>query len=791
MKILSAQDAGLIVNAALRSHQSYWERIRNQEMEIMEGKPPFEPKDLEEKGASWCNNRNYGQGKSHVEQSVGNNVTDILKSIQLMEIEFETFDKKKHKSNIDAFLLDDNLKDIFQEKICGAFAETLTQSDKLKTFLNTAEYNSFLHGYCPITRDPFGWIGLANHITHIAFEDRTKVGNIKIWVSFDVIKADVLLEKLEQLCENKNIKPTLIREEDGGYIIYDNGWIRKGLESALCYQLTQMQLKGKDGQEKMVFNTWDDVKNLIQDNGRTWIEKNVNNIYIAKIFTKECDCFVETYVRMMKSVDFADSEFTTTVDKYLMFQKCYPNTKSTDFIDIVKEYAISSTDYIHDLRGSGKQIAEYSHWFNIKKNAIEDKLLLSGGLILKAPNTLIQQNVALKVIGGMVVLPEDVNFAPNQIKQDLGDHVQSIEMDKQDYDERIFHYRPKPQLTSRPTKDEVQLVGAEISQQAQNRLPFKLIDYSNIFTKSLYDLANLEFDEEKEKEEQECFFERLKEEFSQFDLEITDIKKILSRIKRIHITPVLQNIQAIQQALSIAPNNMARKKLLRMLFLAYGFSRRDINILIQEENYGNQLEMAAIENAAFYNTSEMVFTFGQDHITHLNVHFGKMDRVLTNVKSGDDPVKAYNFINNAITNTAKHVEALKSNPFFNSKYKEFYKMQVVFEKNAQELGKAIEKMQQQIVQQQQDQQQQGQQLSPKDQQALYLDRVKTMDKIHRANLQAQANQERRQKDFEFKQNLLAKKAESEINMAEELAKVKSELEMLQKATKMSNNVPTS
>lgn len=784
MKILSAGDAGLIVNAAVRSHANYWESIHEQEDHIMNGKPPFPPEELQKKGAAWCNNRNFGKGRANTEQAVIANVTDILKAFSLMEISFVTFNKKIHKDNIDYFLVDDNLKDIFQEKIAGVFEEALLSTEKLKPFISTAEYNSFLFGYCAISRDIFNFIGKPNHVTHIAFEDRTPVGDIKTWVSFDVIKADMLIKKLADL---EGMQAGVVRDQDGGYIIYENGWVKKALEESLAIQINAQNFKNADGSD-IVVTSWDDIKLLSEDRGGTWLEKNINNIYVAKIFTKEDDgSFTETYVETRRTTDEEHGDFKA-VSKYILYQKSHKNKKFSDFINIIKEFSISSSDFIQDLRGAGKFIAAYSLWFDIKANTIEDKLLLSGSLVFETPNSLINENVKLNVLGAMVQIPEGVKFAPNQVRYDLQDHLQSLAVDKQEYDDSTFHYRPKANLTSRPTKDEVQMVNSQISQQSQNRLPFKLLDYSKVLTNIFIDLVNGDFEDGEQKDCQDLFYDRLTEEFSQFGLEKKDIKKICNLVRSINIHPVIGNVEAINQAMEVAPNPMARKKLLKMLFLSYGFSRNDINILIQEEDYGNELEKAAMENGLFYNTSEIMFTLGQDHITHLNTHFGKIDRVFQNIKGGDDPVKGYNYINNALQNTVKHVEAVKNHPFYKNRFKDFYKIQVQFEAELKVLAQEIQAMQDQAQKQQQDQQQGGQQgqqsLPPDVQQRMYIDRVKALDKIQRTNQQAQANQDRRNQEFEFKKGLQQKQTDAKIDTAKQLAEMQQQIELLKQSAKL-------
>lgn len=218
-----------------------------------------------------------------------------------------------------------------------------------------------------------------------------------------------------------------------------------------------------------------------------------------------------------------------------------------------------------------------------------------------------------------------------------------------------------------------------------------------------------------------------------------------------------------------------------MLFIAFGFNRRDINIFIQEEEYGKELEQAALENAAFYNTSEVVFTLGQDHITHLNTHFPKIDRRFQAVKQGEDPVAGYNYIFNALSNTTKHVQALKDHPFFSGRFKEYITIQKHFEQEIKILQQEIQKLQDQA--QKDGKENQQVQLPPEVQQKLYIEKVKALDKIERTNRLSQATQERKRQDFEFKKELASKQVDENIKTQKELAELKKDLELLKASTK--------
>ena len=782
MKIKSSGDAGSIITSAIQSHAEYWKKIHDQEDFVMNGREPFNFEELKEKGISWANNRNYGEGKSEVEQAVSNSTAEILKSISLMDVEFENFDEKKHKNNVDFFLTDKYLKDIIGGKIAYCYEEVLTESNKLRPFITSIEYGSFFSGYSPVLRSQFKIMGDPVHITAVAFEDKTETDDLKTWVIFDIIKADVLLAKLEETRRLEN-DGVAIDHCGESYVISSNFWIIKGLEQALYYQLNQLHLKkNDDDKEDWIFNSWDDIDILVGKKGKTWITQNINNINIAKIYTKEDNGFCETYVETRAATD-SGNDFYSTTSGYLMYQRCHVNVAYNNFINLVQEFSVAPTRYIQDLRGAGKFIAAFSLWYDIKQNTIEDKLLLNKSVVIKTTDSLSRENAKITPIAGMILMPEGVEIGTSQIDFDLGAHVQSIQMDKREHRERTFHYQPKADLTSRPTKDEVQMVSREVSKQSQNRLQFKLSEYSNIFTVIFEDLVTKKYRNKTESDVQDNFFRKLKDELQSFNLKDEDIKSIVKKVRRITISPVLQDIGAIKEVLSITPNGAARNKLLKMYFLALGFNRRDVNIFISDEEFGNDLSIAALENAAFYDTQELVVTTGQDHITHLNTHYGKVDRVFKGIKAGEDPVRNFNFINNALSNCQKHLELLQVNPFFKNKFKEFANIQKFFTKEQKSLADQISAMQERM--QQEGDQKGDQQIPPQVRNKMYIDRIKALDKIERTNQLQQAASERKRQDFEMKQQLAQAKVSNDIELKKQLADMQKEIELLKASSKLS------
>jgi hypothetical protein len=790
MVIKNTQDAAAIIDAAVISHEDQWERIANSESYLMDYKPPFEEADREEQMIKWANNWNYGKGRMIIEKGVISNVVEMFRSLSLMEVEFS---RNKSEDPIYQFLSTDFLRYSIGRKIAEIFADILEDDVRFHTFLTKIEYNSFTFGYCPIVRDKFIYLGSAASLKCVAFEDRTTLEQIRNWVVFDFIKAEMLLEKIKQ---NVNYSTTLVQPTRGKeYNIYENGWIKEGIEEIFFNALKQndqvrdavrngdltltQMLKDDEGDLQIV--TWDDV-NLIRDHfGDTWTALNINNINIAKIFTTDANGEItETYIALSS---YSEGYASVGTHQYLLYQKNKGKIPYTDLINIVKEFAIGSDDYIQSLKGVSKQVTQDSLIYDFKKNAIEDKLMLNGNLVLQEVEDLSGEQVKIKVYGGMTILPPNAIIAPNQIKQDIGEHVNSIRNDDFDFNNQISHYNPRINLSNRPTKDEVQLRGQEHSSQRSAKSPSKLRDYSVLFTNIFKDLINEEFENPIDKAAKDKFFEELTESLSEFGIEDKeDVRKILEEVKFIKLNAVNNDTAAIQTAMPFAQNSNGRTRLIRSFLISLGFSRQDVNMFVESVEYGYQVEQAANENASFYNTSEVVFDSSQDNVGHLNIHFPKIDRMIKGIQGGEDIVAGFNYITNALTNTEKHVEAIRTSYFFKNRYKEFSDIQNYFTKTAKQIADMINKKKQENAANPQGGNNMA--IPPEELRKIELLEWKAQKKEERTNFLTAAAAQRKMAEFQQKMEMKKQDGDTNKKIKEELASLQMELEQLKAATKL-------
>lgn len=792
LKIECAADVAIVLNAAVDSHKEQWNKIDNIEDYIIRARQPWTDEELKEAGYSWCANFNYGKGKALVEKNVGLNTLSIMASLAFMDVTFNSFDKKKHKKKVYLFLEDPRLRCKFSFALSLALAETLEWDPDFYSFVSKIENECFCFGHCSVTRDPFSYLGVAHKVREIAYEDRTTFSNPQCWLTFDIIKAEFLYRQYLKFKDNNT---NLEMGRDGvPYHVYESGWVKEGLLEVFKDALN----KKKDGDKELAdkdceppVETWENIEALIAKEGYTAILTNIKNLYVVKVYQiDEQSNFWETYAVTKTDPLQRGVNVSLGVNKYILYKKKIGRVEADEILNTVRDFGINSDDTIASLKGNGKYVAEDSIRFDIKKCRIEDKLTFAGSPVFKETNSIQGKSLKLAVGGGFVFIPQDAELSGQQFTFDLSQHMQSIQLDEQNFGRETAHIDPTIQgkLSSRPSTSEVQAQSSEVSRQKMAKVPIKNADYAVLFRNIIKDLGCKTFLNSKPNKARQIFFDHLKDELSEEEITEDDLKLIVKEVKLIHLEPVNTDINAIQAALGIVDSTESRRNLYRMYLIALGFSRKQANEFIKYQDYGLEMSIAALENASFYTTSEIAFGGYQDHITHLNTHYAKCDRVLEGIAQGEDIEQGFNFFVNCLTNTEKHVNALQGISFYKKKFKEFLSIQKYYESKAQEIATLVQKIKNAIAAkaQGQEQGQDGQQaLDPKTQASIYNDRIKTVEKIKRTEEQSRATMQRKNKELEFKLGEHSKKTQASIETQKQLAEVKRDLELLRASVQAS------
>lgn len=316
--------------------------------------------------------------------------------------------------------------------------------------------------------------------------------------------------------------------------------------------------------------------------------------------------------------------------------------------------------------------------------------------------------------------------------------------------------------------------------------PTKVLDYTDLLNKIIKSMIHGSFEIGSiDKEFQKSFFLRIENGLKKYDLDIKSIHKMLKYVKGVTITPVFGNLDAVEKAMSLSNNARGRQYLTICYLIGLGFNRSDIKLMIEDEQ-SDQVSRAALENNVFYNSGEVVFDIGQDHISDLNMHFGKVDRMIGSVAQGADPVRVFNYITNALGHTIRHVEALKIIPYYSSRFKQFSEIQFTLERKAKMLAQEIEKMKAQIASQQSEGQQQQPQISPEAIAKIQIKQTESMEKMRRAAEAHEQRSRQKQEDFTQRIQLQKEKVRNDINTSRELEELRFELDTIKQLAQKNN-----
>lgn len=789
-------DASCVINAAIRSHLSSWSQSLETEKYVIKGDPPFDDEEQKDNGLSWQSNWNYGKGKARAEQVISKNVTEVSKAITLLDVMFESFNKKKHGSDkIYEFLLIPEMRADFAERIGAAFFETvLERTQEMDTVVRRGEYESFLFGYAACVHDQTSIFPTIQPYSNIAFEDHTDPDNIGRFVVFDIVKGEYLYNIYKKI-RTKGVSTEDAYTEANEAQVYTygegcpeftaSGWNEHALLLLICEQfnlredcLAQINPDGKkttsngidaDSSEWLrTFTTWEDISLLEAKMSPYWCQINMNNIYLAKVFEIDSDgALYENYCAMNGPVAFA-ADYVAGIKFDILYHRKRANMRQEHLINIIRDVNVENSVYIHDIKGNGAFVGEAALRYDIFRNTLNDKFTLSGLPWIHTPGGgLMDKNTEIRVFGGMVMVGQNMEIVPNQIRIDLAAHIQALQIEDQEYQQNMQHIQPKTQLSNRPTKDEVNFINSQAASVNSADIPQKLKTYTNIVTRVLLNTVDEKMSlQAKDKILIDMFMSALVDEFSDMNLSKENIVKILKCVSLAQVSPVMSDRDAIQSALQITSTASARKRLQRTFLSTFGFSRRMIRDIMEAEDYGHDAELASIENNMFENTREVVFGLGQDHITHLQAHFHKIDQKFNGLQAGEDPVRAHLYVTNALTNTALHVNAIAESIFYKDRAKDYVKIQKYMEQKLKELSVELDKQRAAAQAEAQKGQQQGgpMNLPPEVQAKFYLDRIKLMEKIETSKQRTQVAQQLKLQNFALDQELKKQKANADLEM---------------------------
>ena len=715
--INSAGVAHRLVEQAVSSHQKYWKIIRECE-EHINGKKPKDPAKLRKAGLAWSSNYNFGKARAKIEQGATESVGEITRSMAMAGVEFRRPKESDGEDSVMLFLHDKIHRDFVGAHVANTFVEMLMGDPRWSMHGTKIEYHSYAYGYCSVVAEGNNdYLGNALHPLAIAFEDRSRIDDIKAWVIFDVIKADKLWRVWNRIRKQK-----AEMEKEGPNDekqTFKSNWILEGLQD-LIWRNYQGTVSDQQGKTRQVEN-WEEVLSEFVSDPQKAVS-NTKNVRIAKIWNRELDgTFTETYVQYSaaagegvsaatpgagaKSVTASKRESPAVTD-HLLYQKNWGKMRSSRKVSIIRDSGIAPNGYIHELRGIARFAVEDSTRFNRQKNSLQDKLLFAGSPMISQPNTKSGAKFEIGVHQGFSLLPAGFSFPANQPRADLQQHVLALQLDEQHYQRETLQFDSKVlgKLSSRPTSDEVKSVVSDAARSQDAKHSIKLTDYSTMFLTMMHRVVEMQpKDNTPAKDAQEFFFSELRwalRDILQTETETEqdkEIKEIVQSIRKVTIDRVVRDVEAIRLSLQTAESPFEVRRLERMLLLALGHPIREVNKLkppiFESATAFQDQRTAAMENDMFWRTREIVYQTTDDPIVHLDMHWSKLNRVFERVRSGTlDPMQAYNFGVNCLQHSERHLAKIEANPFFRRFFKRYSDNFKFFLNQLDEISRIAEEM---------------------------------------------------------------------------------------------------
>lgn len=809
--INSATAAKTYVDQINESHKRHWDITKMMEHHI-DGQRPVDPAKMKQ-GRSWQNNWNYGKARAKLEKLTTANIDTALNAIAMCSVRFRELTKAESEDPDHAWFHSPELRDVVSENVEMGLNQLIEEETRILSWFNAVEYSATAWGYCPIIKDKrIDWLGRPVHIRTIGFPGKTKPEDVRSFVIFDTISAETLWRTWHDHLKNES--NFQVNQDPQGQVYRESpsGWIKEGVEEALYHSYNG---KVKDKDNVLISSFEEIVPEFVNDCSMTML--NTDKIRIATIYQLELDgkSYTKSIIaygngwkqeahgnrRYSKKSSVEYNSHNYYDPKFFLFQQEEPIESVSEILSIVLDTGFTTNTYIQDIRGLARWAVEDSIRYNRKKNMIEDKLAVAGSpFIRKNASGNGDEGPRIAPAQGFNVISEGFDFVPDQPVFNTQNHLYSLQMDEQDYKRETEHYDPNVsgRLSSRPVTEEVRTKRAEVERIEGSKLNIKLKSYADVFLGMIQGLAyHLESPPDsalssEAKRGFKMFKERLIHDLKAFNIDDDrKLAKVLKLVDKIVMDPVITNAEAIIEQLNQATTPYVRRRLQRMLALARGFSRKEINLMYplnrEHERY-TQAQIAAVENHMLRDTVEVVWQESDDHLGHLDFHFSKAFALIEQIMAAEsDPVPIYNHLARITEHSVKHVEHLYQMPYLNEgvvvKYADAFKQLMQGQAEVRAQVEAYAKQVQEQAQQQAEQEQ-GQQMDPQTQAKIQMawEKLRNDEEIKRARSEFRAEEIR--KDNEFRRQLKREDHEEKKQRQAEMAQLKRELELLKTNTNL-------
>lgn len=733
-RIQNDSDARAMIDEGITSHFEYHELIELQQQHL-DGKPPYDPDKLREGNLSWMKNRAYGKATARSEKITSEKTFTVIGGYSFGYPVFEIYDEEKHLEKAN-WLRDENLKDHYANAIRIAYATTVEKEPRAYDMVSRVCYYSVNWGIGFVTRDNDDWLGYGQKLTEVFFPRAQEFDQIDTFFTFGERNVAWFFERYEKAKNDPN-----------------SPWNIEAIKDILIWSLgtafAEAEMKNKKIDVGMARHfKWEMILSSWETNSFAF-SRDTTMVRFAKVWNEELKGGVtETYV-----VYQGDTDGSGSITNELLFQTHYSDRCIFDFIEWFRDNPITSTGVVQNIRGLARFSVPDSHHYNVKHNAIEDKLMLAGNLQFEQGARNQGEKFDLHMTSIATIMPVGFKLVENPQVPRIQEHLQAITLDEQTYQRETQHYDPSigGRLGDRATTKEVERQQMEVSRIQNAKDVILREDWGRFHKNCLLRLANDKYkDGDTGYKGQKCF---LRELARAAGVSEEDAKEIVSHVEDFEMAPVLGDSGAMKESIQLTPDPYQKNELIRQLLYMMGHSRARVEFLRPRMNrfeiVSGESQLADLQNNMLWDQVIPLFNPQNDPKVALDVHFKRFDEAITSASNGADPVRVLNYLRTGLFFTQNHLQRMAEDPFYGedaakpylSKYQGYQRM----------LGTLQEVATRAAMKQQQPQ------VDPEVQQKMQLEAIEFQGKEERKQMNQQAEGARKQEKHQI---MLQQKNES-------------------------------
>lgn len=750
--VQNANWAQMLCEGAFCAHAEYHGMIANM-MEQFDGKYPKDPALLIERGMEYLSNVPYRKGAAKLENVATSRMNLFRAAIIFSKICFKPWNKEYEDKPEYYFLANEDLARNFAMRLSRLFVEMLHRDPHfLTTFLLQLAQQQTSWGYGLSCRREHSIFSEVPQMLNVYFERADRPENIKVFI-------EVFYQRAADLYA------LWVKQEELGWVYYQKDGIEEALrwaiqqETGINYQSWAAILKAYEGAD------------LINRLGRSpevswaWIWNEEIEGGVTRTMYLWNRGLVNSLPQGVGNMYGSDSVMPNGT--FLSYQRHYPDMEVTDVFRVYPNSGMSNDRIVQNYRGLGIYAYEEDIWYNQIRNALNDAIAFN------------IQTVFQPEFGGQLTQFEISNFGPYALLApgfpivDRGNQspalqqaVALLQYDDAQYENKLTsQYNPQVagRIPDRANRDAVNSITTEVAQQ-QNEAATVPLD---ALQKELMAILKRMLETYKKGDPGYETWKYFKERVitAMFPVREWDMTKegwkadrdeaqnkffraLIESIDYVGLDYVTNDILSLDALFQMAPTPEGKEYYRGRLAWSRGATFSEIQSFFPSADDPakniNDMPLALIENALFWDTHEIAYNTLQNPVTHLQAHLFKASEVTGSFKNGVDPVQIFKWLSNMLQNAKMHLDQLAQDPYQQQEFEQFKDLYEGNVELADQFGKIAQQMAQQMNRDAEAQAQQQPEMDPV-----------AIAKIQMLQIQGEEKMRRTQEQSQFRQKLMA------------------------------------